>query len=37
MYEVRLWLSKRGRIKYVSHLDMFRILQRAVRRADIPL
>lgn len=37
MYEVRLWLSKRGRIKYVSHLDMFRILQRAVRRAEIPL
>lgn len=37
MYEVRLWLSKTGRIKYVSHLDMFRILQRAVRRAEIPL
>ena len=37
MYELRLWLSKQGRIKYVSHLDMFRILQRAVRRAEIPL
>lgn len=37
MYEVRLWLSKQGRIKFVSHLDMFRTLQRAVRRADIPL
>ncbi len=37
MYELRLWLSKQGRIKYVSHLDMFRILQRAVRRAQIPL
>lgn len=37
MYDVRLWLSKTGRIKYVSHLDMFRILQRAVRRAEIPL
>ena len=37
MYDLRLFLSKQGRIKYVSHLDMFRILQRAVRRADIPL
>lgn len=37
MYEVRLWLSKQGRIKFVSHLDMFRTLQRAVRRAEIPL
>ena len=37
MYDLRLWLSKQGRIKYVSHLDMFRILQRAVRRAQIPL
>ena len=37
MYEVRLLLSKQGRIKYVSHLDMFRLMQRAVRRADIPL
>lgn len=37
MYEVRLWLSKRGRLKFVSHLDMFRMMQRAVRRAQIPL
>lgn len=37
MYEVRLWLSKQGRIKFVSHLDMFRLMQRAVRRAEIPL
>lgn len=37
MYEVRLTLSKQGRIRYVSHLDMFRLMQRAVRRADIPL
>lgn len=35
--EVRLWLSKQGLLKYVSHLDMFRLMQRAVRRADIPL
>ncbi len=37
MYEIRLWLSKRGRIRFVSHLDMFRTMQRAVRRAGIPL
>ena len=37
MYEIRLWLSKRGRLKFVSHLDMFRMMQRAVRRAEIPL
>lgn len=37
MYEVRLWLSKRGRIRFVSHLDMFRLMTRAVRRANIPL
>ena len=37
MYDVRIRLSKRGRIKFVSHLDMFRMMQRAVRRADIPL
>ncbi len=37
MYDLRLFLSKKGRIKFVSHLDMFRMMQRAVRRADIPL
>lgn len=37
MYDLRLYISKKGRIKYVSHLDMFRLMQRAVRRADIPL
>ena len=37
MYDVRLWLSKQGRLKFVSHLDMFRLMQRAVRRAGIPL
>lgn len=37
MFEVRLLMSKKGRIKYVSHLDMFRLMQRAVRRAQIPL
>lgn len=34
---VRIWFSKTGRIKYVSHLDIMRSMTRAVRRADIPL
>ncbi len=34
---VRIWFSKQGRIKYVSHLDIMRCMTRAVRRADIPL
>lgn len=37
MYDLRLFLSKKGRIKFVSHLDMFRMMQRTVRRAEIPL
>lgn len=37
MYELRLYISKKGRIKFVSHLDMFRLMQRTVRRAGIPL
>lgn len=37
MYDVRLYISKMNSGKYVSHLDTFRLMQRAVRRADIPL
>ena len=37
MQDVRIWFSKSGAVKYVSHLDMFRLMTRAVRRADIPL
>lgn len=34
---VRIWFSKTGRVKYVSHLDIMRCMTRAVRRAAIPL
>ena len=37
MKSVRIVFSKKGRIKYVSHLDLVRAMTRAVRRADIPL
>ena len=34
---VRIWFSKKGSVKYVSHLDIMRCMTRAVRRAHIPL
>ncbi len=35
MRDVRLWIKKEGRAKYISHLDMNRCFTRAVRRAGI--
>lgn len=37
MRDVRLWIEKKGRAKYISHLDMNRCFTRAVRRAKINL
>ncbi len=37
MQRLRLTFSKGEEIKYISHLDMMRLWQRALRRADIPL
>jgi radical SAM-linked protein len=34
---VRLWLKKSGVAIYTAHLDMNRLLSRAVRRASLPL
>lgn len=34
---VRVWFSKTGLAKYISHLDLNRCMTRAVRRAEIPL
>ncbi|MDR2753351.1 MAG: TIGR03936 family radical SAM-associated protein [Oscillospiraceae bacterium] len=34
---VRVWFEKRGRAKYISHLDLMRAMSRAVRRAALPL
>lgn len=34
---VRLLFTKKGRAKYTSHLDINRMMTRAVRRAGIPL
>ena len=37
MQDIRVWFEKRGRAKYISHLDLMRAMTRAVRRAELPL
>lgn len=37
MRNVRVWFTKLGRAKYISHLDINRCMSRAVRRAGLPL
>lgn len=37
MRNVRVWFTKTGRAKYISHLDINRCMTRAVRRAELPL
>ncbi len=37
METVRVFYQKRGRGKYISHLDMTRCMKRALRRAEIPV
>lgn len=34
---VRVFFSKTGRAVYISHLDLYRLFQRAVRRAKLPV
>lgn len=34
---VRVFFSKTGRAKYISHLDLYRLFQRAARRAKLPI
>ncbi len=34
---VRVWFTKTGRAKYISHLDLNRCMSRAIHRAKIPL
>ena len=33
----RIVFAKKGDMKYISHLDLVRLFQRATRRADIPV
>ncbi|MFA5658667.1 MAG: TIGR03936 family radical SAM-associated protein [Oscillospiraceae bacterium] len=37
MVDIRLTFSKKGRAKYISHLDLNKTMQRAFKRAKIPL
>ncbi|MCL2495135.1 MAG: TIGR03936 family radical SAM-associated protein [Oscillospiraceae bacterium] len=37
MQNTRIWFSKRGRAKYISHLDLMRAMSRTVRRAGLPI
>ncbi len=37
MLTLRITYSKGEEIKFVSHLDHMRVLERAIRRADLPV
>ena len=37
VYKYRLTFSKNGYAKYVSHLDLLRMFQRAFQRAELPI
>ena len=34
---IRIEFTKEGNAKYISHLDLIRAIQRAVRRAGVPV
>jgi len=36
MQKVSFSFSKRGQMKYISHLDLMRLFVRAMRRAGLP-
>ncbi len=37
MYKINFTFTKKGYMKYISHLDLMRLFMRAMRRADLPL
>jgi len=37
MYKVSFSFSKKGLMRYISHLDLMRLFMRAMRRAELPL
>lgn len=37
MYDVRFCFEKRGRAKYISHLDLYRCFTRAFKRSGLPV
>lgn len=37
MYKVNFIFTKKGTMRYISHLDLMRLFMRAMRRAGLPL
>ncbi|HOW43112.1 MAG TPA: TIGR03936 family radical SAM-associated protein [Candidatus Omnitrophota bacterium] len=37
VFKIEFTFSKKERMKFISHLDLMRLLIRALRRADVPL
>lgn len=37
MHIIKIIYSKEEEVKFVSHLDLLRVLERAIRRAEIPI
>jgi len=37
MPKVNITFSKKGLMKYISHLDLMRLFMRALRRAELPI
>lgn len=37
MYRVDFGFSKKGKMRFISHLDLMRLFTRAMRRAQFPL
>lgn len=37
MIDTRIFYQKKGRIRYISHLDMNRLMQRAFKRSRLPV
>lgn len=37
MYRINFIFTKTGMMRYISHLDLMRLLTRAMRRAELPL
>ncbi|WZL71573.1 TIGR03936 family radical SAM-associated protein [Clostridiaceae bacterium 35-E11] len=37
MYRIRMRFTKTDRMRFISHLDLMRLMERTLRRADVPL
>jgi radical SAM-linked protein len=37
VYRISFTFSKKGLMRYISHLDLMRLFMRAARRAELPL